>query len=503
MGMAGDVILAIDQGTTSSRAMLVDASSNVVGMCQRDIRVNLPQPGWVNQSASELWETTIAVCEEALADAALKWADLSAIGITNQRETTILWDRSTGAPLADAIVWQSRQSSDIIERWQKAGLAPAVRSTTGLVLDPYFSASKIRWLFDQDPILEQRARAGEVCFGTVDSWLIWNLTGGLHLTDVTNASRTMLFDIHRREWSSDMLDRLEIPPEILPTVVPSSGRLATSSERYGSVPIAGIAGDQHAALFGQACFKPGMAKSTYGTGSFVVMNTGARPATSMSGLLTSPAWSLPPDDPFALEGAVLVSGAAVQWLRDGLGIIGSAQEVERLAKTVSDSGGVVFVPALTGLGAPEWDSDARGTILGITRGTTAAHIARATLEAMASQVAALMSLMSAESDLELTELRVDGGAARNDLLMQLQADLLGVPVCRSAITETTALGAAWLAGLGQGIWSDTVELAAHWRSDRRFDPQMSADERLSRLDQWQRAVERSRGWIQADADSVS
>ena len=493
---AEQFILAIDQGTTSSRAVLFDRSGAVVSLAQRAIDVTYPHPGWVNQDANQIWSVTEAVCREALAQADADWPRVAAIGITNQRETTILWDRRTGEPLAPAIVWQSRQSADVIRAMERRGVADRYRSITGLVLDPYFSASKIRWLLDHDPDLERRAKRGEVCFGTVDSWLIWRLTGGQHLTDVTNASRTMLFDIRECRWSENLLADLDIPASILPTVVPNSGAIATTSPAFGSVPITGCAGDQHAALFGQACFDEGQAKNTYGTGSFALMNTGQHVVASNNGLLTTPAWSFNDKTTYALEGSVLVSGSAVQWLRDELGIIETASDVESLARSVPSAGGVVFVPALTGLGAPDWDAAARGTIIGITRGTTRAHIARATLEAIAFQVADVLRAMVSDAGSPVTELKVDGGAAGNDLLLQLQADLLGVPVVRSAIQETTALGAAYLAGLGMGYWTDETELSRMWQSNGRFEPAISEDERRSRVAIWRRAVERSRGWAE-------
>ena len=493
---AEQFILAIDQGTTSSRALLFDRSGAVVSLAQRAIDVTYPHPGWVNQDANQIWSVTEAVCREALAQADAGWSQVAAIGITNQRETTILWDRETGEPLAPAIVWQSRQSADVIRSMERRGVADAYRSITGLVLDPYFSASKIRWLLDQNRDLDQRAKRGEVCFGTVDSWLIWRLTGGHHLTDVTNASRTMLFDIRECRWSEELLADLDIPASILPTVVPNAGAIATTSAAYGSVPITGCAGDQHAALFGQTCFAEGQAKNTYGTGSFALMNTGPHVVASNNGLLTTPAWSYNDQTTYALEGSVLVSGSAVQWLRDELGIIETAADVEALARSVPSAGGVVFVPALTGLGAPDWDDAARGTIIGITRGTTRAHIARATLEAIAFQVADVLRAMASDAGSPVTELKVDGGAAGNDLLLQLQSDLLGVPVVRSAIQETTALGAAYLAGLGIGYWTDETELSRMWQSNGRFEPAISEDERASRVDTWRRAVERSRGWAE-------
>jgi glycerol kinase len=488
-------ILSIDQGTTSSRALLFDQAGAMVAMAQRPIDVTFPHPGWVNQDAKQLWSVTEAVCHDVIAQASVNFGQIAAIGITNQRETTILWDRKTGEPLAPAIVWQSRQSADVIRAMERRGVSESYRSITGLILDPYFSASKIRWLFDNDPELEARAQRGEVCFGTVDSWLIWHLTGGQHLTDVTNASRTLLFDIRTCAWSEELLTDLAIPASILPEVVPNAGLIARATGEWGGVPITGCAGDQHAALFGQACFDPGHAKNTYGTGSFALMNTGNDVVASSNGLLTTPAWVLGDQASYALEGSVLVSGSAVQWLRDELGIIGSAAEIEALARSVPDSSGVVFVPAMAGLGAPDWDDAARGTILGITRGTTKAHIARATLEAIAFQVADVLRAMGSDAGSPVSELKVDGGAARNDLLLQLQADFLGVPVVRSAVQETTALGAAYLAGLGVGYWPDTDMIKGMWRSDGRFEPSISDDERASRIATWRRAIDRSRGWV--------
>jgi glycerol kinase len=488
------LVLAIDQGTTSSRALLFDQAGSVVGIAQRPIDVSFPHPGWVNQDAAQIWTVTEAVCHEAIANAGAKSSQIAAIGITNQRETTALWDRKTGAPLAPVIVWQSRQSADVIRTMEARGVAERYRAITGLVLDPYFSASKIRWMLDHDPELEAKASRGEVCFGTVDSWLIWNLTGGMHLTDMTNASRTLLFDIHACAWSDELLDDLHIPPHILPSVVPNVGIFAHAGADFGNAPISGCAGDQHAALFGQVCFDAGQAKNTYGTGSFALLNTGVDVVESNNGLLSTLAWLINDCASYALEGSVLVSGSAVQWLRDELGIIESAAEVETLAATVPDTAGVMFVPALAGLGAPDWDDAARGVIVGITRGTSRAHIARATLEGIAFQVADVLRAMTSDAGSPVTELKVDGGAARNNMLLQIQADLLGVPVVRSAIQETTALGAAYLAGLGVGFWSDIGQLAQLWRSDGRFEPTISGDERDSRIAQWRQAVARSRAW---------
>ncbi len=495
----GSHILALDQGTTSTRAIIFDSSSRPVATSQLPIDVTFPRPGWVEQDPTQIWERTVEVIRIAIAEARLSLSDIAAIGITNQRETSVLWDRATGRPLAPAIVWQSRQSAPVIQRWRNAGHEPRVRAITGLVLDPYFSASKIVWAMEQDAQIRRAMEAGTVAFGTIDSWLVWNLTGGEHLIDVSNASRTMLFDIHKLTWSDELLETFGVPRSILPRTVPSAGEAARTSKEFGGVPVAGIAGDQHAALFGQACFQTGQAKNTYGTGSFLLMNAGRTAPVSSHGLLTTIGSSFGDRTTYALEGAILVSGSAVQWLRDGLGIIDSSDDMEPLARSVPDAGGVVFVPALAGLGAPDWDERARGTIVGITRGTTRAHIARATLEAIAFQVGDVLRSMEADTGLPTAELRVDGGAARNDLLLQFQADVSGVPVMRSAVQETTALGAAWLAGIGVGLWSGTDEVSGLWRGDRTFEPSMSADEREARTVIWREAVHRSKAWAPESA----
>lgn len=492
-------ILALDQGTTSSRAIVFDAHGRPVSVAQSEFRQLFPQPGWVEHDAGEIWQTQIAVAAEAVQRAA--GFAIDAIGITNQRETTLLWDRESGVPVANAIVWQDRRTAAFCDALRAAGHEELFVSRTGLVLDPYFSGTKIRWLLDHVDGAREKAEAGRLAFGTIDSWLVWNLTrGAAHVTDVTNASRTLLFDIHRGGWDDDLLDLLGIPRSLLPRVVPTSDVIAHVAEGLplpAGIPICGIAGDQQAALFGQRCRRPGMAKNTYGTGSFVVMNTGATPVRSTQGLLTTVAWQL--DDAalqYAVEGSIFVTGAAVQWLRDELGIIESAAEVEALASSVPDSGGVVFVPAFTGLGTPHWDAYARGLIIGLTRGSTAAHIARATLEAIALQTADVLDAMHADSGLSLSELRVDGAAAANDLLMQLQADIAGIPVVRSSVGETTALGAASLAGLACGLWKSEADLDAQWHPDRVFEPQMSASERALVKERWQRAVGRSRQWAE-------
>lgn len=490
-------ILALDQGTSSTRAILFDERGAIHAKSQREVPLYYPQPGWVNQDAEELWESTLAVAREAVASASIHTDQIAAIGITNQRETTILWDRATGKPVSPAIVWQSRQSAGVVEDIVNRGKAGDYQRITGLVPDAYFSATKIAWLLDHDPDLRRRAEAGEIAFGTVDSWLLWRLSGGaVHLTDYANASRTMLFDIRRLDWSQELLSDLGIPSALLPRAVASAGLFCETLPAWFGVPIpvTGVAGDQQAALFGQVCLAPGEAKNTYGTGSFLLMNTGEEAVPSRHRLLTTIAWGLDGTVQYALEGAIFVTGAAVQWLRDGLGIVARAQDIEALAASVPDSGGVVFVPALTGLGAPHWDPNARGTIIGITRGTTAAHIARATLESIAFQTRDVLDAMMADSGVRLAELRVDGGAAVNDLLLQIQADALGVPVVRPVVTETTALGAAYLAGLASGLWKTPEELRALWRIDRRFEPRGSESSRNSAYARWCEAVDRARGW---------
>jgi glycerol kinase len=487
------LILAIDQGTTSSRALIVDPTGQILSVAQQPIQMIYPQPGWVNQNAANIWETTLACCREAIAGAGIEAADIAAIGITNQRETTVVWDPATLEPLAPAIVWQSRQSAPLVDAIAGRGMTARYTELTGLVPDAYFSATKLQWLFQQHPDLLQRAEAGTLKAGTIDSWLVANLSGGArHITDISNASRTMLFDIRTREWSEELLADLGIPASALPEVVPNAGALAeTDPALFGqAIPIMGMAGDQHAALFGQACFEPGRAKNTYGTGSFLLMQTGETAPVSQNRLLSTIAWQVGERVSYALEGSILVSGSAVGWLRDGLEMIESSSDIGSLAASVPDSGGVHFVPALTGLGAPYWDPDARGAILGITRGTTRAHIARATLEAIAFQVVEVVEAMQEDAQVPLTELRVDGGASANDVLMQIQADLLGVPIVRPVAVETTALGAAYLAGLGAGIWNSTDDIERIWVEDRRFEPAISDEERKTRLDAWKAAVER-------------
>ncbi|MGB3307203.1 MAG: glycerol kinase GlpK [Thermomicrobiales bacterium] len=488
------IILAIDQGTTSSRAVLFDDRGTAFASVQREIPQIYPHPGWVNQDAEIVWGITLDMTRRVLAESGVELEAIAGIGITNQRETTVLWDRATGKPVAPAIVWQSRQSAPIVDAIVQRGMAETYQRITGLVPDAYFSASKIAWLLDRDADLRRRAEAGELCFGTIDSWLIWNLSGGkAHLTDYANASRTMLFNIRTCRWSEELLADLTIPAAILPDVRGNSELLTeTDSTIFGrAIPIAGVAGDQQSALFGQACFTPGEAKNTYGTGSFLLMQCGPEVTVSRHKLLSTIAWGIDGTIEYALEGSIFVTGAAVQWLRDGLGIIKSASEIEALAGSVTSSEGVAFVPALSGLGAPYWDADARGTISGITRGTTAAHIARATLEAIAFQSRDVLDAMQADADIRLEELRVDGGAAQNDLLMQIQADVLGVPVVRPKVVETTVRGAAYLAGLATGVWKNREELRSNWEVDRRFEPSIGADEREERYARWQEAVRRT------------
>jgi glycerol kinase len=490
-------ILALDQGTTSSRAIVFDANGQSVASAQRELTQYFPQPGWVEHDPDEIWQSQLTCAYEALSRAGIAIADLAAIGIANQRETTMLWERATGRPLGRAIVWQDRRTAAHCAELVAAGHEALFRSRTGLVIDPYFSGTKLAWLLDAQPDLRARAERGELAFGTVDCWLSWNLTGGRrHVTDVSNASRSLLFDIHRGAWDDELLGILNIPRVVLPDIVASAGIVDhTEARLFGQpIPIAGIAGDQQAATFGQACFSPGMAKNTYGTGCFLLMNTGTTATVSSHGLLTTVAWRQGGETVFALEGSVFMAGAITQWLRDGLGFITRAVDVEALAGSVPDSGGIVMVPAFAGLGAPWWDAQARGTLLGMTRGSTAAHIAHAGLEAIALQSADLVGAMTADAGIPLAELRVDGGAARNDLLMQMQADLLGVPVLRPKITETTALGAAYLAGIGVGLWASREEVAAHWQLERRFEPAISDAERQHRCQRWHAAVELARAW---------
>jgi glycerol kinase len=495
-------ILALDQGTTSSRAILFDRAGSVVGVARREFPQIFPQPGWVEHDPEAIWGTQAAVAAEVIARSGLAPGDVAAIGITNQRETCIVWDRETGKPIHNAIVWQDRRTADACHRLRSEGHEPVIRERTGLVVDPYFSGTKIAWILDHVAGARAAAESGRLAFGTVDSWLLWKLTdGAVHVTDVSNASRTMLFDIRRLAWDPELLRLLRVPARMLPEVRSSSevyGRVATALVPSASnLPIAGVAGDQQAALFGQLCVAPGLAKSTYGTGCFLLQNTGVEPSVSKNRLLSTVAWKLGARTEYALEGSVFIGGAVVQWLRDGLGLISEATEIEALAASVPDNGGVYLVPAFVGLGAPHWDPYARGTIVGITRGTTSGHLARAALEAMAYQVTDLLEAMQEDSGIRLAELRVDGGAAANDLLLQFQADLLGVPVMRPAVTETTALGAAYLAGLAVGVWESIDEIAGHWRMDRLFEPRMPRSEAARLRERWRDALGRSGSWIRA------
>jgi glycerol kinase len=494
---AARYVLALDQGTTSSRSLLFDRAGRIVAQAQREFAQHFPQPGWVEHDALEIWESQRATMLDALRAAQVAPRELVAVGITNQRETTVLWDRATGAPIAPAIVWQDRRTASSCESLRAAGLEPEISARTGLLLDPYFSGTKLAWLLDHVPGARARAERGLLAFGTIDSWLLYKLTAHRrHVTDATNASRTLLSNLATGGWDERLLEILRIPRACLPDIVDSclSREDAIEIDLEGvKLPVTGIAGDQHAALFGQACFTPGMAKNTYGTGCFALMNTGAQPHASHHRLLTTVAWRRGTCQ-YALEGSVFMGGATVQWLRDGLGMIERSDDVEALAASVTDTGDVYLVPAFTGLGAPQWDPSARGAIIGLTRGSTRAHIARAALESIAFQSADLISAMQADAGRPLTELRVDGGAARNDLLLQFQADLLGVPVLRPRNTESTAFGAAALAGLGAGLWQSEAELAALWSLEKRFEPAMSRAGAGARRARWSQAVERSRDW---------
>ena len=488
-------ILALDQGTTSSRAIVFDAAGKIRGSAQQEFRQIFPQPGWVEHDATEIWATQSGVMHEALAKAGVAARDVAAVGITNQRETTVVWDRATGRPIANAIVWQDRRTAALCDELRAAGKAPLIAAKTGLVVDAYFSGTKVKWLLDNVAGARARAERGELAFGTIDSWLVFQLTGGrTHVTDASNASRTMLFDIRRGDWDDELLALLDVPRSVLPRVVASSGVCAETSLDGVRVPIAGIAGDQQAALFGQACLAPGLAKNTYGTGCFLLLNTGPDAVASRNNLVTTVAWKRGDRLDYALEGSVFIAGAVVQWLRDGLQIIRSAADVEPLAASVADNGGVYFVPAFAGLGAPHWDPYARGSIFGLTRGTTAGHLARAALESIAFQSADVLDAMQKDAGITLAELRVDGGATANDLLMQFQADVLGVPVVRPQVLETTALGAAYLAGLAVGYWKSVEEIAANWRVDRRFEPSMPRERVAELRAGWEKAVSRAKAW---------
>ncbi|QDX22424.1 glycerol kinase GlpK [Pandoraea pnomenusa] len=495
----GKYILAFDQGTTSSRALLFDRDGRVVSTAQKEFRQIYPHPGWVEHDPREIWATQAGVAAEALTHAGVGGIDIAAIGITNQRETTIVWDRRTGEPVYNAIVWQDRRTADFCDGLRAGGHEALVSSRTGLRIDAYFSGSKVRWILDNVDGARDAAEAGHLAFGTVDSWLVWHLTGGaLHATDVSNASRTMLFNIHSLEWDDELLALLGVPRSMLPDV-------RSSSEVYGHtatplfsapVPIAGIAGDQQAALFGQMCLAPGMVKNTYGTGCFMVMNTGDKPQVSSHNLLTTVAWKIGDRVDYALEGSIFIGGAVVQWLRDGLGIIRHSRDVEALATSVPDADGVVLVPAFAGLGAPHWQPRARGTLFGATRGTTAAHVARAALDSIAFQTLDVLRAMEADAGMHVAELRVDGGAAANDLLMQWQADLLGADVVRPEVIETTAAGAAYLAGLAVGFWPDIDTLERQWKLQRRFSRHLSEDEVARAVSRWQRAVRATKAWAE-------
>jgi len=490
-------LLALDQGTTSSRAIVFDHAGEVRALAQRETTQLFPQPGWVEQDPAEIWRTQLECAQQALASAGASAGDIAAIGITNQRETTIVWDRETGEPVCNAIVWQDRRTAAMCDKLKAEGLQPLFQGRTGLVLDAYFSGTKLRWILDNVTGARSRAEAGKLCFGTVDSWLIWHLTGGTqHITDATNASRTLLFNVHNTDWDDKLLGLLGVPRSVLPKVVGCSEVSAhTVAALFGApIPIAGIAGDQQAALFGQRCVTPGMVKNTYGTGCFMLMNTGERPIDSSRGLITTVAWRMQEQKTYALEGSVFIGGAAVQWLRDGLGLIRTSSEVDELAARVPDNGGVYLVPAFAGLGAPHWDPYARGALVGLTRGSNAAHLARATLESIAYQTADLLDAMQADSGIALKELRVDGGATRSDLLMQFQADMLNVPVIRPKLLESTAMGAAYLAGLAVGYWRDAAEIDAQWKPERIFEPDMASGERERLKATWHQAVTRSKGW---------
>ena len=496
-------LLALDQGTSSSRSIVFDVQGHIVAMAQREFRQIYPRPGWVEHDPMELWDTQLATAHEALAKAGLKATDVAAIGITNQRETTVVWNRKTGAPIYNAIVWQDRRAEPTCAALRERGLEPSFRAKTGLILDAYFSGTKLKWILDTVPGARAAAQRGELAFGTVDSWLMWQLTGGtddnarkhaVHATDVSNASRTLLLNVRNNQWDDELLALLDIPREVLPTVHPSSHHFgSTRADIFGAaIPIGGVAGDQQSALFGQACFKAGLAKNTYGTGCFMLMHTGEKFQTSSNGLITTSAAQATATPEFALEGSVFIGGAVVQWLRDGLRAIQGSGEVQQLAESVPDSGGVMFVPAFTGLGAPYWNADARGAIVGLTRGSTVAHIARAALESIAFQSAALLQAMSrdavAAGAAPVAELRVDGGACVNDLLMQFQADLLGIPVVRPKVIETTALGAAYLAGLSCGLFKGLDELSAQWQVQRSFYPTLSRERAAELMQNWERAV---------------
>lgn len=496
--MTKKYVLALDQGTTSSRAIVFDSESNILAIAQKEFTQIFPKPGWVEHNADEIWSSQIGVAAEAVAKAGIHPSDIAAIGITNQRETTVVWDKTTGKPVYNAIVWQSRQTMDICNDLKAKGLEDTFRKKTGLVIDAYFSGTKVKWILDNVEGARAKAEKGELLFGTIDTWLIWKLSGGkVHVTDYSNASRTLMYNIRELKWDEELLAALTVPASMLPQVRPSSevyGHTDPAVFLGATVPIAGAAGDQQAALFGQTCFKPGMAKNTYGTGCFMLMNTGDKVYESKNGLLTTIAWGIEGKVEYALEGSIFVAGSAVQWLRDGLKLIDAAPDSEYFAQKVSDAEGVYVVPAFVGLGAPYWNMTARGAILGLTRGTTKAHVVRATLDSMAYQTKDVLSAMEADSDIKLQALKVDGGAVVNNILMQFQADILGVPVDRPQVTETTALGAAYLAGLAVGVWVNKEELIKNWKLDRRFEPNMPAEQSAKLYKGWQKAVKRSMDW---------
>src|SRR5215831_2677738 len=488
-------ILALDQGTTSSRAILFDHAGSILAVAQKEFPQIFPKPGWVEHDPRDIWSSQAGVAAEALTRAGIRADDIAAIGITNQRETTLVWDRATGEPIMNAIVWQDRRTAPMCDRLRARKMDRVIRRKTGLVIDAYFSATKVQWMLQNVKGAKAKAKAGELAFGTVDSWLVWNLTGGkVHVTDVSNASRTMLFDIAKGQWDDELLEIFGVPRSMLPEVRSSSEVYGHTDLLGSAVPIAGIAGDQQAALFGQACLKPGMVKNTYGTGCFMLMNTGTKRIASKHNLLTTIAWRIGDRTEYALEGSIFIAGAVVQWLRDGLEFFRSAPEIEALAAVVEDTGGVYLVPAFAGLGAPHWDPHARGTIVGLTRGTTKAHVARAALEGIALQVMDVLKAMEADAGIKLKELRVDGGASANDLLMQLQADLLNVPVVRPKVLETTALGAAYLAGLAVGVWKNADELQSHRQVERTFEPKLPRDQVAHRRERWSQALQRARQW---------
>jgi len=499
--MNNSYVLAIDQGTTGTTVLILDREVNIKGRAYAEIAQHYPRPGWVEHNATEIWDVTMRVVAQALADAKIEAREIRAIGITNQRETTVIWDRVSGRPIANAIVWQDRRTAELCEELKSRGLEETVRASTGLVIDAYFSGTKVKWFLDHVPGARQRAQAGELAFGTIDTWLVWNLTRGrAHITDYSNASRTLLYNIHELDWDSRLLDLLDIPSQILPVVNSSScihGHTDPEIFFGQSIPVAGIAGDQQAALFGHGCFDEGFVKNTYGTGSFLLMNTGVNAVPSKEGLLTTIAWRIG-DGPveYALEGSIFITGAAVQWLRDGLKIISNASETEGMARSLESNEGVYFVPALVGLGAPYWDPFARGTIVGITRGTRQEHLARAALESMCYQTRDVVEAMSRDSGIQMKEMKADGGAVGNNFLMQFQSDVLGVPVEIPRLTETTALGAAYLAGLATGHWASKDEISSLNKANRRYEPQMSNVERNKLYESWQKAVEHSRGWAQ-------